>query len=162
MKGILLAFGVIVFFTYIFFIMKKVDLFIEECISYNEKIENENRITIAFENLSMYKAFDIFLEKLINNSNYNIQLYYGNKEDILNKIKNQKLDICFLYKDILRIDDEILIAKTIKVEEKDIFIKDVEMPIRVFNNDYTRIFICYRKNEKNKNILNFVEEISCF
>lgn len=95
MKDFALLIVVLVVFIYGYFLMEKLDRFLEE--NQSQKLISGSKLRIGFETPVIIDSIADLLEQFPSEyPNYELNLFYGSVSEIINGIENNKLDFGFI------------------------------------------------------------------
>ena len=95
MKDFALLIVVLVAFIYGYFIMEKLDKFLEE--NQSQKLISDSKLRIGFETPAIIDSIADLLEQFSSEyPNYELNLFYGSVSEIINGLENNKLDFGFI------------------------------------------------------------------
>ena len=145
MKDFVLLIVVLAAFSYGYFIMEKLDKFLEE--NQSQKLISDSKLRIGFETPAIIDSIADLLEQFSSEyPDYELNLFYGSASEIINGLGNNKLDFGFIiesHNDILK-DEYCSLSLQIKQsvitpDSIDIAvhpINTIEKPVRViWQND---------------------------
>ena len=95
MKDFVLLIVVLVAFIYGYFLMEKLDKFLEE--NQSQKLISDSKLRIGFETPAIIDSIADLLEQFSSEyPNYELNLFYGSVSEIINGLENNKLDFGFI------------------------------------------------------------------
>ena len=95
MKDFVLLIVVLAVFIYGYFIMEKLDKFLEE--NQSQKLISDSKLRIGFETPAIIDSIADLLEQFSSEyPNYELDLFYGSVSEIINGLGNNKLDFGFI------------------------------------------------------------------
>ena len=95
MKDFALLIVVLVVFIYGYFLMEKLDRFLEE--NQSQKLISGSKLRIGFETPVIIDSIADLLEQFSSEyPNYELNLFYGSVSEIINGLENNKLDFGFI------------------------------------------------------------------
>ncbi len=95
MKDFVLLMVVLVPFIYGYFLMEKLDKFLEE--NQSQKLISDSKLRIGFETPAIIDSIADLLEQFSSEyPNYELNLFYGSVSEIINGLGNNKLDFGFI------------------------------------------------------------------
>ena len=95
MKDFALLIVVLVAFIYGYFLMEKLDRFLEE--NQSQKLISGSKLRIGFETPAIIDSIADLLEQFSSEyPNYELNLFYGSVSEIINGLGNNKLDLGFI------------------------------------------------------------------
>lgn len=95
MKDFALLIVVLVAFIYGYFLMEKLDRFLEE--NQSQKLISGSKLRIGFETPAIIDSIADLLEQFSSEyPNYELNLFYGSVSEIINGLGNNKLDFGFI------------------------------------------------------------------
>ena len=95
MKDFVLLIVVLAAFIYGYFLMGKLDKFLEE--NESQKLISGSKLRIGFETPALIDSIADLLEQFSSEyPNYELNLFYGSVSEIINGIGNNKLDFGFI------------------------------------------------------------------
>lgn len=104
MKDFVLFIVVLAAFIYGYFLMKKLDKFLEE--NQSQKLISDSKLRIGFETPAIIDSIADLLEQFSSEyPDYELNLFYGSASEIINGLENNKLDFGFIiesHNDILK------------------------------------------------------------
>ena len=104
MKDFVLLIVVLAAFIYGYFIMEKLDKFLEE--NQSQKLISDSKLRIGFETPAIIDSIADLLEQFSSEyPDYELNLFYGSASEIINGLGNNKLDFGFIiesHNDILK------------------------------------------------------------
>ena len=104
MKDFVLLIVVLAVFIYGYFIMEKLDKFLEE--NQSQKLISDSKLRIGFETPAIIDSIADILEQFSSEyPDYELNLFYGSASEIINGLGNNKLDFGFIiesHNDILK------------------------------------------------------------
>ena len=112
MKDFVLLIVVLAAFIYGYFIMEKLDKFLEE--NQSQKLISDSKLRIGFETPAIIDSIADLLEQFSSEyPDYELNLFYGSASEIINGLGNNKLDFGFIiesHNDILKDEYQIWIC----------------------------------------------------
>ena len=95
MKDFVLLIVVLAAFIYGYFLMEKLDKFLKE--NQSQKLISDSKLRIGFETPAIIDSIADLLEQFSSEyPNYELNLFYGSVSEIINGLKNNKLDFGFI------------------------------------------------------------------
>ena len=95
MKDFVLLIVVLAAFIYGYFIMEKLDKFLEE--NQSQKLISDSKLRIGFETPAIIDSIADLLEQFSSEyPNYELNMFYGSVSEIINGLENNKLDFGFI------------------------------------------------------------------
>ena len=95
MKDFVLLIVVLAAFIYGYFLMEKLDKFLKE--NQSQKLISDSKLRIGFETPAIIDSIADLLEQFSSEyPNYELNLFYGSVNEIINGLGNNKLDLGFI------------------------------------------------------------------
>lgn len=144
MKELIVLFAVAAVFVFGFFIMKRLDEFLDNrCV---EKDYTENGLVLAFDNPLIISSLMPLFEKFQKaNPECRFHFLYGNAEDIFENMDHTRVDFGFIKYTSLEKEDGYSIL-IISPNQNSIFCKNIECLIEPLNSGQIQIAIIWKKD----------------
>lgn len=149
MEKLLLVFAVAAIIVFGYFIMKKLDIFLENNRRSVEGENADNSLLIAFDNPmimdSLMPLFEMFSKT---NPNCQLHFLFGNAEDIYDKLNKNSIDFGFV-KYIASKNEDTYNYFIISAEQNSIFCKNIVYPIEPLNPKKIQTVVLWKKASNN-------------
>lgn len=146
MKEIFLACAVVAIFVLGFFIMKKVDGFLENNRRRTDEERTENQLLLAFDNPMIHDSltpiFEAFSKK---NPDCQLRFLFGKPEEILDELDKNRVDFGFISHTASE-NQEAFNCLILSSEQNSIFCENIGYPLEPLNRENVQTSVIWKKD----------------
>ena len=157
MKELLLVCAVAAFIVFGYFIMKKLDAFLENNRRLIDAEIAENSLLLAFDNPMIIDSLMTLFEKFSKaNPNCQFHFLFGNTEDIYDKLNKNRIDFGFIENNASANDDTYN-CLIISAKQNSVFCEKAGCTIEPMNPSETQTSVIWKKASSNALVRSFSE-----
>lgn len=160
MKDFVLLIVVLAAFVYGYFLMGKLDKFLEE--NESQKLISGSKLRIGFETPALIDSIADLLEQFSSEyPNYELNLFYGSVSEIINGIGNNKLDFGFIIEESNDILKDKYCSLSFQIKQSVITPDSIDIAVHPINTIEKPVRVIWQNNS-NCMEGSFVEKLHDF
>lgn len=146
MKEIFLACAVVAIFLLGFFIMKKVDGFLEDNRRRTDEERTANQLLLAFDNPMIMDSLTPIFEGFSKaNPDCRLHFLFGKTEEIYDKLDQNRIDFGFISHTVSE-NQEVFNCLIISSEQNSIFCENIGCPLEPLNRENVQTSVMWKKD----------------